>query len=126
MIWSRPALPITNSEIARVLFLSPATARTHVSHAMAKLTFRLVPDQNGDEVLKLVIRHLEKHLPPGVNMEITPGHSGPWYLTDPHSPYGKAAQRALRQAFGKDPALIREGGSIPIVSQWTIAASINR
>jgi len=51
-------------------------------------------------------------------MEITQGHSGPWYLTDPRSPVGEAAQRALRAAFGKEPALIREGGSIPIVSQF--------
>jgi acetylornithine deacetylase/succinyl-diaminopimelate desuccinylase-like protein len=48
-----------------------------------------------------------------------PGHSGPWYLTDPNSQFGKAAQRAMRDAFdGKEPALIREGGSIPIVSQF--------
>ncbi|MDQ6654226.1 MAG: M20/M25/M40 family metallo-hydrolase, partial [Verrucomicrobiota bacterium] len=63
--------------------------------------------------------HLRKHLPPGVTMEITDGHSGPWYLTDPHSQVGQAAQRALRDAFdGKEPALIREGGSIPITSQF--------
>jgi len=88
------------------------------SHAMAKLTFRLVPNQDGDKILKLVHRHLEKHLPPGVTMEIVDGHSGPWYLTDPHSKFGEAAQRALKQAFGKEVALIREGGSIPIVSQF--------
>ena len=46
------------------------------------------------------------------------GHSGPWYLTDPHSAMGEAAQRALRKAFNRDAALIREGGSIPIVSQF--------
>ena len=51
-------------------------------------------------------------------MEITTGHSGPWYITDPHSPLGEAAQRALRKAFDRDVALIREGGSIPIVSQF--------
>src|SRR5947209_10872591 len=88
------------------------------SHGMAKLTFRLVPEQEGDEILALATRHFEKHLPKGVAMEITPGHSGPWYLTDPHSTVGKAAQRALRKAFDKEPALIREGGSIPIVSQF--------
>ena len=44
--------------------------------------------------------------PPGVTLEITDGHSGPWYLTDPHSGVGQAAQRALRDAFdGKEPAL---------------------
>ena len=51
-------------------------------------------------------------------MEIVDGHSGPWYLTDPHSQFGQAAQRALKQAFQKEVALIREGGSIPIVSQF--------
>jgi len=85
---------------------------------MAKLTFRLVPDQEGDEILKLARVHLQKNLPKGVTMEIADGHSGPWYLTDPHSAIGEAAQRALREAFNRDPALIREGGSIPIVSQF--------
>ena len=85
---------------------------------MAKITFRLVPNQDGDEILKLAHKHLEKHLPPGVTMEIVDGHSGPWYLTDPHSKVGEAAQKALKEAFGKTPALIREGGSIPIVSSF--------
>ena len=88
------------------------------SHAMAKLTFRLVAEQEGDEILKLAKAHLRKNLPKGVAMEITDGHSGPWYLTDPHSQLGEAAQRALRKAFNHDVALIREGGSIPIVSQF--------
>ena len=85
---------------------------------MAKITFRLVPNQDGDKILKLAHKHLEKHLPPGVTMEITDGHSGPWYLTDPHSAFGEAAQEALKEAFGGEVALIREGGSIPIVSQF--------
>ena len=51
-------------------------------------------------------------------MEIHEGHSGPWYLTDPHASFGEAAQRALKQAFNHGVALIREGGSIPIVSQF--------
>ena len=85
---------------------------------MAKLTFRLVPNQDGATILKLAHRHLEKHLPPGVTMQIIDGHSGPWYLTDPHSRMGEAAQRALKHAFSKEVALIREGGSIPIVSQF--------
>jgi acetylornithine deacetylase/succinyl-diaminopimelate desuccinylase-like protein len=59
-----------------------------------------------------------KNLPAGVTLEMTTGHHGPWYLTDPHSEFGEAAQRALRKAFDKDVALIREGGSIPIVSDF--------
>ena len=114
-IWARPTAEINGIGGG---YQGVGTKTVIASYAIAKLTFRLVPDQEGDEILKLAIRHLEKHLPPGVTMEITPGHSGPWYSTDPHSALGQAAQRALRQAFGKEPALIREGGSIPIVSQF--------
>src|SRR2546421_3023048 len=114
-IWGRPTAEINGIGGG---YQGMGTKTVIASHAMAKLTFRLVPNQEGDEILRLTEQHLEKYLPPGVTMEITRGHSGPWYLTDPRSDVGQAAQRALREAFGKDPAVIREGGSIPIVSQF--------
>ena len=46
------------------------------------------------------------------------GHTGPCYLTDPHTPDGHAAQSSLRVVFGGDVALIRVGGSIPILSAF--------
>jgi acetylornithine deacetylase/succinyl-diaminopimelate desuccinylase-like protein len=85
---------------------------------MAKLTFRMVPSQEGEEILELAKKHLRKNLPAGVTLEVAAGHSGPWYLTDPHSAYGQAAQRALKEAFNAEVALIREGGSIPITTQF--------
>ena len=114
-IWARPTAEINGIGGG---YQGQGTKTVIASHAMAKLTFRLVPDQEGDEILKLARVHLQKNLPKGVTMEITDGHSGPWYLTDPNSTIGEAAQRALRKAFDRDPALIREGGSIPIVSQF--------
>jgi acetylornithine deacetylase/succinyl-diaminopimelate desuccinylase-like protein len=114
-IWARPTAEINGISGG---YQGQGTKTVIASHATAKLTFRLVPDQEGDEILKLARAHLEKNLPKGVTIEITDGHSGPWYLTDPNSTIGKAAQRALRKAFDRDPALIREGGSIPIVSQF--------
>ncbi len=114
-IWARPTAEINGIGGG---YQGRGTKTVIASHAMAKLTFRLVPEQEGDEILKLAKEHLRKNLPKGVTMEITTGHSGPWYLTDPHSPLGEAAQRALRKAFDRDVALIREGGSIPIVSQF--------
>src|SRR4051812_20209811 len=114
-IWGRPTAEINGIGGG---YQGMGTKTVIASHAMAKLTFRLVPEQKGDDVLALAEKHLEKHLPPGVTMEITRGHSGPWYLTDPHSAFGKAAQRALQAAFGKEAAMIREGGSIPIDSQF--------
>ena len=114
-LWARPTAEINGIGGG---YQGKGTKTVIASHAMAKLTFRLVPDQDGDQILKLVRKHLEKNLPEGVTLEVADGHSGPWYLTDPHATFGEAAQRALKQAFGKDVALIREGGSIPIVSQF--------
>ena len=114
-IWARPTAEINGIGGG---YQGKRTKTVIASHAMAKLTFRLVPNQEGDEILKLARAHLRKNLPKGVTLDITDGHSGPWYLTDPHSPDGEAAQRALHKAFNAEVALIREGGSIPIVSQF--------
>jgi acetylornithine deacetylase/succinyl-diaminopimelate desuccinylase-like protein len=87
--------------------------------AFAKLTFRLVPAQRPSDILWKITNHLIQHCPPGVRLQFDSGHSGDPYLTDPHSAYGKAAQRALATAFPGQPlALIREGGSIPIVNTF--------
>jgi len=91
-------------------------SKTVIPHeAFAKLTFRLVPDQSPAEIEALVRAHLERHCPPQVRLEITPGHGGEPFLCDPHSPQGLAARRALTRTWGREPALIREGGSIPIL-----------
>ncbi len=114
-IWARPTAEINGIGGG---YQGPGTKTVLPSHAMAKLTFRLVPNQQADVIVDLVKKHLQKNLSRGVTLEMTSGHHGPWYLTDPHSKFGKAAQRALKKAFNKDTALIREGGSIPIVSDF--------
>ncbi|MGB8356700.1 MAG: dipeptidase [Chthoniobacteraceae bacterium] len=88
------------------------------SEAFAKLTFRLVANQQPDVVLEKVKTHLLKNLNPAVRLEITCGHSGEPYVMNPHSTDGMAAQRALQKTFGREVALIREGGSIPIVQSF--------
>ena len=114
-IWARPTAEINGMGSG---YQGPGTKTVLPSHAMAKLTFRLVPNQNGDAIVDLVKKHFQKNMPPGVTLEMTSGHSGPWYVTDPHNKFGQAAQRALKKAFNRDAALIREGGSIPIVSDF--------
>jgi acetylornithine deacetylase/succinyl-diaminopimelate desuccinylase-like protein len=86
--------------------------------AFAKFSFRLVPDQQPAEILQSVEKHLQAHTPPGIKLDVHLGHTGMPYLTDPFSPLGKAAQRALEKTFGGKLALIREGGSIPIVQAF--------
>lgn len=86
--------------------------------ASAKLTFRLVPNQKPDRILNLAEAFFQNLLPPGVEMEILRGHGGLPYVLDLKSPWTAAALRALTQTFGREPALVREGGSIPIVQTF--------
>lgn len=88
------------------------------AEAFVKLSFRLVPDQKPQDILDKVEKHLRKNCPPGVGLEVVMGHDGKPYVTDPNSKFGLAAQSALRKAFGAEPVLIREGGSIPIVQSF--------
>jgi acetylornithine deacetylase/succinyl-diaminopimelate desuccinylase-like protein len=86
--------------------------------ARAKLTLRLVPDQEPGTMLALTVAYLKKLCPPTVRMEISTDAGGEPYLVSPESSRVQAALAALRQAFGCEPLLTREGGSIPIVNQF--------
>jgi len=86
--------------------------------ARAKVTCRLVPDQKPARIRQIVCDHLRKICPPTVRLEIADGHGTEAYLVSPKSPQARAALRALREAFNRDPVLLREGGSIPIVNDF--------
>jgi acetylornithine deacetylase/succinyl-diaminopimelate desuccinylase-like protein len=113
--WARPTAEINGIGGG---YQGPGSKTVIPREAMMKLSFRLVPDQNADRILDLAEAHLKKHKPRGVTIEIIRGHTGPSYVMDPHSHFGKAAQRALQETFGGKIALIREGGSIPIVQAF--------
>jgi acetylornithine deacetylase/succinyl-diaminopimelate desuccinylase-like protein len=113
-VWARPTAEVNGIWGG---FQGAGSKTVLPREAFVKLTFRLVPNQTPAEILEKVRAHLLKHCPQGIELEIKDGHGGEPYVTDPHSAYGKAAQRALGSAFpGKPLALIREGGSIPIVN----------
>jgi acetylornithine deacetylase/succinyl-diaminopimelate desuccinylase-like protein len=114
-IWARPTAEINGIGGG---YQGQGTKTVIPREAMAKLTFRLVPNQNAEDIITLAKKHFEQNLPAGVTLQMSTGHNGPWYLTDPESEFGKATQRALRKAFDREVALIREGGSIPIVSDF--------
>jgi acetylornithine deacetylase/succinyl-diaminopimelate desuccinylase-like protein len=88
------------------------------SWARAKLTLRLVPDQNPAKIARAFRKSLLKLCPPTVRLEIQSGHGAEPYLVSPTSSRAQAALRALRAAFGHEPVLLREGGSIPIVNDF--------
>ena len=84
--------------------------------ASAKITMRLVPDQKPEKARRLLIRHLRTLCPPTVRLEFKHEHGGEPYVVSPQSARAQAALRALKSAFGCEPVLMREGGSIPIVN----------
>jgi acetylornithine deacetylase/succinyl-diaminopimelate desuccinylase-like protein len=86
--------------------------------ARVKITCRLVPNQKPAKIRQLVVKHLKSICPPTVRLEVDSGHGGDPYLVSPASGAAKAALRALKSAFGYDPLLMREGGSIPIVTEF--------
>jgi len=89
------------------------------STAQAKISFRLVPNQDPETILDLAEAHFKKMAPDSIRLEIQRGHSGDAYLVDPKSGFGKAAIEAFRKIMpDQQPAVIREGGSIPIVSDF--------
>ena len=86
------------------------------SKAAAKISMRLVPNQNSDKITKLFQSHFEKIAPKSVKVKVSPHHGGEPVVTPTDSIAYKAAQKAILQSFGKEPIPTRGGGSIPIVA----------
>ena len=86
------------------------------SQAFAKISMRLVPNQDWEEITELFKTHFESIAPKGVTVKVTPHHGGQGYVTPIDSIGYKAASKAYEQTFGKTPIPQRSGGSIPIVS----------
>lgn len=86
--------------------------------ASAKFSFRLVPDQDPKQLAAKVEKHLSQHAPPGITFELKLDHAAPGMLADINSKFMDAAKSSIQSAFGTSPVLIREGGSIPIVTRF--------
>jgi acetylornithine deacetylase/succinyl-diaminopimelate desuccinylase-like protein len=114
-IWTRPTCEVNG-------LLSGYTgegAKTVLpAKAMAKVSCRLVPDQDPAKIAKLFTAHVKKVAPKGVTVKVSYFHGGsPWRAELTGSLYD-AARRALAAAFGKEPVIVGEGGSIPVVGDF--------
>ena len=84
------------------------------SKAFAKISARLVPDQSTADITKKLIAYFEENAPESVTVKAIEYHGGEPYMTPIDSPAYKAAAKAIKTTFGKDPVPVRGGGSIPI------------
>lgn len=86
------------------------------SKAFAKISMRLVPNQQSDKITRLFKDYFESIAPKSVKVKVTPHHGGEPVVTPTDSIAYKAAQKAILESFGKEPIPTRGGGSIPIVA----------
>ncbi|MGI6321690.1 MAG: dipeptidase [Bacteroidales bacterium] len=88
------------------------------SKAYAKISTRLVPNQDNEKIAILFKEHFESIAPKSVKVEVTPLHGGQGYVCPIDLPAYKAAEKAYETTFGKRPVPFRSGGSIPIISTF--------
>ena len=114
-VWARPTCEVNG-------LLSGYTgegAKTVLpAKAMAKVSCRLVPDQSPTEIEQLMKAHIKTVTPPGVTVTVAHLHGGRPWRAELSGPLFDAARRALKTAFAKEPVIVGEGGSIPVVGDF--------
>ena len=86
--------------------------------AMAKVSMRLVPDQDPNTIAGLFEAYVRKIAPKTVELKVTRMHGGKPWMASYDNVFIQAAGRAIEKGFGKKPVFVREGGSIPVVSTF--------
>jgi acetylornithine deacetylase/succinyl-diaminopimelate desuccinylase-like protein len=115
-LWARPTLDC-NGIIGG--FTGKGAKTVIPSKVTAKISMRLVPDQNPNKIAKLFERHLKKIAPKSVKIKVINLHGAYPSLTAVDNPANVAAAKAMSRAFGKETVFMREGGSIPIVTEFS-------
>ncbi|OGU77700.1 MAG: peptidase M20 [Ignavibacteria bacterium RBG_16_34_14] len=115
-LWARPTFDC-NGIIGG--FTGKGAKTVIPSKVTAKISMRLVPDQDPNKIAKLFERHIKKIAPKSVKIKVTNLHGGYPSLTNIENPANIAASKAMAKAFGKKTVFMREGGSIPIVTEFS-------
>ena len=114
-VWGRPTFEV-NGLLAGFTGEGAKTVIPAVS--MAKVSMRLVPNQDPDKIASLFDAYVRKVAPKTVDVKITRMHGGKPWMTDFDNPFVQAAGRAIEKGFGQTPVFNREGGSIPVVATF--------
>jgi acetylornithine deacetylase/succinyl-diaminopimelate desuccinylase-like protein len=114
-VWARPTLEVNGVWGG---FTGEGSKTVLPAEAHAKISCRLVPDQDPEETAELVERYVRELCPPGVRVSVRRMHGGKPALVPLDHPAMRAASRAVERGFGTPPVFIREGGSIPVVASF--------
>jgi acetylornithine deacetylase/succinyl-diaminopimelate desuccinylase-like protein len=115
-LWIRPCLDV-NGVIGG--YTGPGKKTVLPSRALAKVSCRLVPDQDAARVTELLKEHVAAHAPEGVEVTVTGYQANRPFRSDPTGPLFDAASRALSDVYGVDPVRVAHGGTLPIASDFT-------
>ncbi len=113
--WARPTLEVHGMPGG---FIASGAKTVIPARAAAKVSMRLVPNQDPDAILKKYTNYIKKLTPKGIETKIKVHSKGPACVVCTDNPYIKAATAALHDVFKKDTVFIRSGGSIPIVTEF--------
>jgi acetylornithine deacetylase/succinyl-diaminopimelate desuccinylase-like protein len=113
--WARPTMDVHGMPGG---FIGAGAKTVIPAKATAKISFRLVPDQNPQEAFAQYKSYVESLTPKGVELRVRLIHSGDPIVVRTDNPYIKASTRAMQRVFGKETVFIRSGGSIPIVGDF--------
>ena len=113
--WARPTLEV-NGLLSG--FTGEGAKTVLPAVAMAKISMRLVPNQDPDTIAARFEDYVKKLAPKTVAVKVTRMHGGKPWMTSYDNPYVQAAGRAIEKGFGRKPVFTREGGSIPVVSTF--------
>ena len=119
--WARPTLDVNGIWGG---FTGEGAKTVIPAKAYAKISCRLVPDQDDQEIAKLLEAEIRRLASPAVTVKVSVDHGGPAWMTSPDDPVLRAANVAAQKAWNATPVRVREGGSIPIVSTFTKVLNI--
>ncbi|QIA27623.1 dipeptidase [Thermaerobacter sp. PB12/4term] len=112
--WLRPTLEVNGIWGG---FQGEGTKTVLPNEAHAKISCRLVPEQDPEEIIACIKAHVERHVPPGVRVTVRPfPGSARAYVAPPDLPALRAARQVLAEVYGKEPYLIRTGGTVPVLA----------
>ena len=114
-VWARPTFEINGMAGG---FTGEGAKTVIPAVSMAKVSMRLVPNQDPDRIAQLFEDHIKKVAPKTVAVKVTRMHGGKPWMTEFDNPFVQAAGRAIEKGFGKAPVFNREGGSIPVVATF--------
>ncbi|MEN6430311.1 MAG: dipeptidase [Coriobacteriales bacterium] len=116
-LWAKPSVNVIGIDAPAV----EGSRNALVHEARARVSLRVPPGTDPVHARDLLVRHLERAVPWGARVTVTPGAAGPGFAADDSGPVYGLARKALATAYGKEPVAMGSGGSIPLVSAFGAA-----